>query len=151
MVAIAHHHNFVIAWFIDYYRRRKCFRSVYLFTVLMNKTYKNILIMVSGFALTGLALHQPLLLVLSFIFGLGSFFSSKIALVLEKYWLKLAHQLGTINAVIILSLVFFLFLTPISGLRKLLRKSVDWNRLPETSNFITGHKVYTPNDLKNIW
>ena len=77
------------------------------------------------------------------------FFTEKIVWL----WLKFAHYLGKINSTILLSIIFFLFLTPIAFVFKLLRKVdvLKLKKVTENSVYENRNHTYEPKDLENIW
>lgn len=83
--------------------------------------------------------------------GVGIFsdyLSSKITWV----WLKLAMILGIINGKILLTFLFFVFLTPIAFLMKLFSKpSFIFNKSNTSSMFVERNHTYSAKDLENIW
>lgn len=117
------------------------------------KTYQGILAMVTGFMLLYLIFNKTWLLYLSASVGVITLVSSQAANLIYKYWMKLAQILGTINSKILLTIIFFLFLTPLSFLYRLLNK--DTLQLKKdsskTSYFITRNHTYTKADLEKMW
>ncbi|MBI5683039.1 MAG: hypothetical protein HZC45_07740 [Deltaproteobacteria bacterium] len=74
--------------------------------------------------------------------------TSRVAFV----WLKFADTLGNINAKIILSIVFFMMLTPIALLYRVFVKNPMWlKRFDCKSYFSTRNHAYTSRDLENTW
>ena len=63
-------------------------------------------------------------LVLSAIFLILGLIESKILIPLNKYWIKFGQLLGKIIAPIIMAIIFFLVLTPISLMLKIFKKDV---------------------------
>ncbi|MCP9767457.1 hypothetical protein EGI22_06005 [Lacihabitans sp. LS3-19] len=69
-----------------------------------------------------------------------------------KGWMKIAEVLGFINTRIIMSLVFFVFLTPFALLQKLFSRSNFLSlKDSEDSVFHTRDHQYKPEDFDNIW
>ena len=67
-------------------------------------------------------------------------------------WWKLAEGLGWINSRILLSVVFFLFLTPIALLRRLVGKSgIQRKQYKTESYFDVREHTFTAKDLQNGW
>ena len=64
--------------------------------------------------------------------GLGVF-SIKISLIIEKIWFKIAYLLSQIIPNILLSVIFYLFLTPLAFLSKLFNSQ---------TNFISRNKSF---------
>ena len=86
--------------------------------------------------------------------GLAALFSPFLARKIAWLWYKLAEILGRINSVIILTILFFLFLTPLAWLSKLfkkdefrLRKKTD----PDASYFVERNHTFSKKDLENLW
>ncbi len=46
----------------------------------------------------------------------------RAALVVRRGWMAVGHAIGSVNGVVILTVIFFLVLTPVSALRFLLRR-----------------------------
>ena len=66
-------------------------------------------------------------------------------------WDKIALVLGWINTKIILSVVFFIFLTPFALLARLFSKnSLQLKQNPHTT-FVERNHTYSKKDLENIW
>ena len=63
-------------------------------------------------------------LILSFVFLILGITESKILIPLNKYWIKLGELLGKIIAPIVMAIIFFLVLTPISYLLRIFKKDV---------------------------
>ena len=63
-------------------------------------------------------------LIFSVIFLILGLTESKILIPLNKYWIKLGELLGKIIAPIVMAIIFFLVLTPISLLLKIFKKDV---------------------------
>ena len=88
-------------------------------------------------------------------FGLG--FLSALSSTLESYivlgWNKIALLLGWINTRIILTLVFFIFLTPLALLKKLVSSKKDPLKIKDhhTSTYVDRSLTYSKKDLENIW
>lgn len=67
-------------------------------------------------------------------------------------WFKIAEVLGWINSRILLSLIFFVFLYPISLLMKIFMKdAMRLKRTKEKSIYTERNHKYTKGDLENIW
>lgn len=117
---------------------------------------KTILVIVVGFLIIYFFLKRENLLfkddyLLFIIIGIGllSFFVDYAIIWL---WDKIAHILGWINTRVLLSLVFFLFLTPIALLRKLFSKKDPLKlKNTQTSTFVDRNHTYVSKDLENIW
>ena len=63
-------------------------------------------------------------LIISIVFLILGLTESKILIPLKKYWIKLGELLGKIIAPIVMAVIFFLVLTPISLMLKIFKKDV---------------------------
>ena len=66
-------------------------------------------------------------------------------------WFKLGHVLGWINTRILLSIIFYLFLFPISILYRLTNKNSLQRKNVKGSIFENRDHLYKKEDLENIW
>lgn len=67
-------------------------------------------------------------------------------------WFKIAEVLGWINSRILLSLIFFVFLYPISWLMKISSKNMMFlKRVKNNSVYAERNHKYKKEDLENIW
>ena len=118
---------------------------------------KVILVMVMGFLLIATYLHfrteyasaAKVLFIIALSVGILSFF---IESAIVWVWEKFALALGWINTRIILSLVFFIFLTPFAVLSRLFSKNSSLKlKNKENTTFVERNHTYTKKDLENIW
>lgn len=69
-----------------------------------------------------------------------------------KGWFKIAEILGAINGRILLSIVFFLILSPIAFLSRMGRKNpLSLKSENKESAFTERNHLYTPKDLDQVW
>lgn len=69
-----------------------------------------------------------------------------------KGWYKIAEVLGAINGRILLSIIFFIFLTPIALLSRLFIKApLSLKKEEGKSAFTDRNHRYTAKDLENVW
>lgn len=120
---------------------------------------KVILVMVVGFLLIATYLHfrteyataAKVLFIIALSVGVCSFIPPLERLIVW-IWGKIAMVLGWINTKIILSAVFFIFLTPFGLLSRVFSKNSSL-KLKNDSNttFVERNHTYTKKDLENIW
>ena len=84
-----------------------------------------------------------LFLSISAVFLILTIFKAKILDFLNNYWIKLGELLGKVIAPIIMFLVFFVIVTPLSLLTKLLKKDLLNMRFNDS-------KTYWANKVKKI-
>lgn len=96
--------------------------------------------------------HHWLLIV---VVGLGfvGLFVPFLARWLVKYWMKLGELMGAVMNRLILGSVFYIFLTPIALLAKIVKKEDSLNlKQPQAqSYFIQRNHTYSAEDMKNGW
>lgn len=71
--------------------------------------------------------------------------------ILHTLWMKLAETLGFISSHILLTLVWFLLLLPLSLFARFNKKLTIRLTPPDSSNFKTRNHTYTKEDLENPW
>lgn len=112
------------------------------------------LVITVGLLVLHLIFKKPWLLTAALVLGLIGVFSNFLSEKITLGWMKIAEVLGRINATILLSVVFFLFLTPIAFIRRLFSKK-DTLHLHDARNTPTVYEernhTYTAKDLENTW
>ncbi len=111
-----------------------------------------ILSIVTGFLILYLILHKPFLLTIAVVFGVLGLLSDYFSEAVSKVWMKFALILGRINGNILLTLIFFLFLTPIAFLMRIIQRG-DALKLKKQTNSVYDERnhLYTSGDLENTW
>lgn len=117
--------------------------------------YQTILVMITGFLLLGYVFPSigKYFYFLAFIVGMLSLISPIIRDSIIWGWGKVSYALGWFNGKVLLSIVFFLFLTPIAFLYRIFRKkdTLMLNRPPDNTAFVERNHAFTPHDLENPW
>ncbi len=101
----------------------------------------------------GLIFKVAALLFLALALLIVGLFIKGLARLITRGWLKFAEVVGGINSRIILAAVFYLFLTPIALVFRMIHG--DFMRLVKqekaTTYFTERKHRYGPDDLKNPW
>lgn len=100
-----------------------------------------------------LLLHLKALVVAALALLLIGLFVRPVASVISRLWLRFAELLGDFNSKIVLSLAFFLFLTPLALLFRLFTKNplqLKKDRDAE-SLFLERNHSYTKSDFEKMW
>lgn len=113
---------------------------------------KTILAIVVGLIAISYIFNFPVLVKIGLGIGvlslLSTFFEEKIAWL----WGKVGMALGYINGNILLSIIFFIILTPIALImRYLAGKDNLLLRAPKETVFTTRNQKYEAKDLENVW
>lgn len=116
------------------------------------KSYSTILAIVFGFITINYFIKSNIIdIVIIFISGM-SLLSEKFSMIIEKIWFKISWILSLIVPNIILSLIFYFFLTPISILSKLFKYKNDYKTKNTTeSNFIISNRNYKKDSFEKPW
>lgn len=98
--------------------------------------------------------HYLWLITLSILIGLVGIFSKFLTAKIAWAWMKLGEAMGFVMSKVILTVIFFLFLFPLSLLSKLFAGKQDSLQLKRTTGstyFITRNHLYKAKDLENPW
>ena len=84
---------------------------------------------------------------------LGNALESRITAALARGWLKFSERLGAFNSRIILTLTFYLILTPLAFVFRIFnRPLVDHFRANKRQSYFEDlNKRYTPGDFEKSW
>ena len=115
--------------------------------------YKDVLVIVLGFLVIFLITKKSFLLYIS---GGVAFAAASSDFIAEKIvwaWYKLAEGLGYVSSRILLSTIFFLFLTPLAMFYRLIRKNDPLQIKKKSSGtyFTERNHLYVKNDLERMW
>ena len=83
---------------------------------------------------------------------LAGLLSMRLAAIIAVLWMKVANLIGLIINTVLLSLVFFVLLTPLALIRKIAGKSPILLRPTQGNTYFhaRNHK-YEKNDLQDMW
>lgn len=91
------------------------------------------------------------MLYIAFAIGILGLASGGFATFVHKWFGLLTGLIGRINNAILLSIIYWLVLTPIATLRRPLGNRAVVLKKPTDSNFKNRQHLFTKNDLKNPW
>lgn len=116
------------------------------------KNLETILAMCFGFLILHLIFHVKVLLTLSILLAGIGLFSTYLTEKVTWLWLKIAEIIGAVMGKILMSLVFFVFLTPLAFLMRLSGKvTVRIKKENGNSIYEERNHTYSAADLENIW
>lgn len=117
------------------------------------KVYQGILTIVVGFLIFYFIFKVQWLLYFILAVGLLGLISFALAKKLFGFWMKIAQGLGWVNTRVLLSIVFFLFLTPLALVYRMLNKStIQKSPSPEATTFYeTKDHTFSKADLEKMW
>ena len=117
----------------------------------MNK-YKSTLTIIIGFILLSNYFVFKPLLIIAIAIGIVAVISEKANDKIIWLWNKLSEILGLIMPNVLLTIVFYLFLTPLAWLNRINRKKNPLQLRNETSStFISKRKEFSKASLEKIW
>lgn len=148
--------NFVINIEFNY---RICWKlstlPIYLYFILMkikSNPSLTVLSIIFGLLVFNYFLDNKIIFYLSIIISGIGVFSSKTSLILEKIWFKISYILSLIIPNILLFLLFFLILTPLSFLSKIFRAKSGFNlKKNQTTMFVQLNKKFNKDSFKRAW
>jgi hypothetical protein len=105
------------------------------------------------FLILNVITHRQVFVYVALALLLVALFVKPLAKIISRAWMKFAEVLGAFNSTLILSLVFFLFLTPLALLyRKFNKKTLNLKPGQETESlFVTREHVYVKADFEKMW
>lgn len=151
MVAGSDHHLYVITWSSAHFwwQQRSC--TFYLFPFLMKwqQKHTSLSIIAIGFGILFLFFHKQWMLVPIGMVFVG-FLIGNIGELIHHTWMMIAKILGFINSRLLLSISFFIILTPIALLMRLLKKGSFQKTVPNRNSVFTARNhEYSKTDLAN--
>jgi hypothetical protein len=115
------------------------------------KTLETSLVLTTGFLLIYLITKSDLFLYLAFAFGITGIFIKPLAKYIAIAWFKLAEILNFVVSKIVLGILFFVVLFPVSLLYRISNKDKLRLKRSENSTWIERNHTYSSADLENIW
>ncbi len=152
-MAHPHHHRAAA----DSHINNSCqygFSTIYIYIVLMKEAVKikeSLLAIVLVGVLLYFIFRRIEVLYVVFAIGILGLASAGFAGFVHKWFGKLTGIIGYINNAILLSLIYWVVLTPIAFLMRLFGKTGVVLKRPVGSNFINRGHLFTKNDLNNPW
>ena len=122
-----------------------------LFFELMHKNYQSketVLVITVGFLILYLALKGRVFLYCALVIGLAGAFSFWLSEKIDWVWKKLSLLLGKVSNGVLLTLIFFLVVTPMGLIRRIGKKRFDPGA---RSNFSERDHVFRKEDFEKVW
>ena len=112
---------------------------------------ETLLVIVLGFGGLYLWLDRPWLLYTALIAGVAGMLSLRLNRWIHRGWFFLGDQLGRVMGKVLLGVIFFLVLFPLSLLSRLTGRKAIQLKKPENGTYAPRDHVYTRDDLENMW
>ena len=162
-----HTHTFRFTFIRDSYcnRRRISSSTIHIYSFLMNinreKALETILVVNTSLNFINLIISfesyrniktSDLFYLIPLFLCILSLFSSKIAILFSKGWYKLSEILGSIVSRIILTIVFYTFLFPLSLFYKVFNNDrITINKPNKASYFVDRNHLFSKKSIENPW
>jgi hypothetical protein len=121
-----------------------------------HSTEKNLLVMVLGFSIITFLVVDELALQLQILMGIVAVATTSMMIpalgrLIVKGWMLLAEKMGWVMSRVLLSIVFYFFLFPISLIYKVTRNNpLQLKKVGDTAFTERNHK-YVKADIENPW
>ena len=118
-----------------------------------HETLETIAILAAAALCLGVLFRTQILIYLALALLIIGIFVKRVAAAISHGWLAFGRILGRINATVILSLIFFLFLTPLAFFYRIFHGDfMEIRSDPERKSYFKSRDhVYSAADLKNPW
>lgn len=116
--------------------------------------YKTLLVIVTGLAVLGIPAKHHWFIYIAVSVGVISLIFPIVATWVVKGWYKLAEGLGWVNSRVLLSIIFYVFLYPISIFAKLSKSdslNLKKTSAPNNSYYEERDHLYTKSDMEDVW
>jgi hypothetical protein len=116
-------------------------------------TSKTISVLTLAILIFCLVFGTQWLLWVAVLLTMGNAFESRFTTYLARYWMKFANLLGAFNSRVILTVTFYLILTPLAFVYRIFnRPLVDHFRANKRQSYFEDlNKTYTPADFEKTW
>jgi hypothetical protein len=115
------------------------------------KVRETLLVIVLGFGLLYLWLDRPWMLYTALATGVAGMVSLRLNQWIHKGWFFLGDRMGRIMGKLLLGVIFFLVLVPVSQLSRLFRKDAFQLKKSANGTYHSREHLYRAEDLENMW
>ncbi len=115
------------------------------------KQIETCLVIVTGLLIFWLIYHVKVLVTIAVAVGIIGAFIPSLARWIHWAWYKLAEVMGFVMSKVLLSLVFFVFLFPISLIYRMFNKDTLQLKKKAGSYWTVREHSYTGKDLEQVW
>lgn len=115
------------------------------------KSKSTVLVISMGFLILYLIFSWEWAVYVSLVVGIAGIISSYLSRIIEKAWMMLAKVLSYIIPSILLGIVYYLFLFPISLISKLFTKDPLMLSKRYNTYFVNINKEFDKENFKKIW
>lgn len=112
---------------------------------------ETLLVIVLGFSLLYLIFGRDWMLCTALGLGIPGIISVKINRLIHLAWFFIGEKLGFVVGKVVLGVIFFFILLPVSLLSRLFRKDLMNLKPPGNPRYHDRDHRYTPDDFINMW
>lgn len=153
MVAYASDHNFLNFRNTDIFNEWLRTGPIYIYFILMNreKVLETIIVLALATLIASLLLDIDWLIYIATGLLTISIISKWLTNMIAKAWLSFSNHFGVIMNYIIMFVIFYFFLFPLSFFQRLFNKNQIFKKQAGNSHFIQRNHLYTNRDVENPW
>ena len=115
------------------------------------KTTETMLTLVLALIVFGLILKLKVLFLIAIVLGGVGLFIKPLANLIHIGWMKFSELIGAVTSKILLSVIFYLFISPIAFIFRLYNKNALQLTNDKDSTFHERRHVYVKKDFERIW
>ena len=120
----------------------------------MQKNYQSketVLVITVGFLVLDLVFKGRVFLYCALVIGLAGVFSFWLSEKIDWVWRGLSRLMGLVSNAVLLTVVFFLVVTPMGLIRRMRGKGLARFDKGATSNFSTRDHAFGKGDFEKVW
>lgn len=153
MVVVAADNYIITDSYIDHTGWHFC-SAVHLYIVLMDnrrKSLETILMLVLALLVGYWLKHKQGFLLAAGIVGAIGVLIPALAQLIHTGWIKLGEAMGYVTSKIVLTVIFFLFVVPLSYLSKLFGRKAMKLKSGDSTYFSSRTITYSKESMENVW
>jgi len=153
MVAGAFNTNILNFWCTPIFNERFCIGSIHLYFILMNreKALETVIVLALVSLLAFFKFHLNWLIYVAIGLLVISFISKKLTIIIGKAWFSFSHYFGMVMNTIIMCIIFYFVLTPLSFFQRLTGKNQILRKEKGDSYFYKRNHLYSNKDIEKPW
>lgn len=153
MVAFTIDHNILIFRDINIFYKRLRVGTFHLLVILMNreKALESIVVLALAFLIVTIWRDTSWLIYLSIGLLAISFISRRLTALIGMGWLSFANYLGVVMNYIIMFIIFYFILSPLSFFQRKFNHNRILKKVKGDSHFHQRNHLYTIKDIENPW
>ena len=117
----------------------------------MNKHYATILVLALACIAVFIFSGRVVFLHIALAMGIAAILIPGVAKTIHFLWMKLSLLLGSVSATILLTLIFYVIIVPLSFIAKLTGKKFIILKRKESSYFKPRNFLYDKESMENVW